>query len=151
MMPADFRQTDEFDCGAAVVYTAALSFGIAIEDYESVLNKISTKRKGAPPFKLIKYLKKLNFKVKTKQGITIDRLRSYLDSNSLVIAPIKAFLPHNDDGHWVLIYKVTPASICFHDPWCGKRCYPIDKFYSLWYDTDCEGKFYRNYGIIISV
>ena len=146
----EFLQWYNYDCGAAVIYAAALSFGVDPGDYEDVVKAICHPKIGTPPHKLRKYLRKLKLKVRTKHRLTIEQLDEiFKSSDVLILAPIKAFAPVSNDGHWVIIYKVNHASIHFFCPWKGKIAWPIDKFLDRWYDVDADGKYYKQYGLII--
>lgn len=140
----DFLQRQDFDCGVAIAYIAALINGIKIT-YEEVYEKTNcSERHGVRPENLESFLDEINLKIEVVEPIDFRDMKRLLRKHFLIACPVKI-----ECGHWILLYKIIKNEVCYHDPASGRKKMPLDELEKLWYDDDSTGTMYSKYAIVI--
>ncbi len=150
------RQTYSYDCGAKVLQSVLVYYGIEVrEDY--IIKSAGTSKDGTPINGIIKVAKKHGLKTDSRQ-MTIKDVKEYLKKNIPVILVLQAWTKkkkidwENDwvDGHYVVAIGYTKDKIIFEDPSSFVRTYlKYEELLKRWHDIDQDGKIYFHHAIAV--
>jgi predicted double-glycine peptidase len=118
------RQVYSYSCGASALQVLTMFYGYDMREGQ-IIEKIGTTEEGTERENMIKFLKKLGFKVEERQKYTIDNLKNFINKNMPVIIPLQAWVGDDfkpgwekgwDNGHYVVVMGYTDDHIIFSDP-----------------------------------
>lgn len=153
----ELAQEDSFSCGPAVLKAILYYYGIGPASIETIENETHTSQEdGTSPNDLSLAAAKYGLKVEIKEKMTINQLKSAINSNRPVVCAIQAYGDNKSYkdykfGHYVIAIDYDDKNIYFQDPNLhDERGYlPVDEFLDRWHDKDKNGKVYSQLGIII--
>ncbi|MDB5266736.1 MAG: hypothetical protein JWN89_551 [Parcubacteria group bacterium] len=134
------RQSASF-CGPASLVSLVQYYGKNMTEPELGRLCGTTTENGTEPEALAKGLKKLGFKVKTKDKGTWNELKTLVDSDTPVLVNWWSDYGAPADGHYSVVYKMTGRTLWMMDPELGGfRRMTKAKFMRQWYDFYINGK-----------
>lgn len=152
----DYRQSEDYDCGAAAVHAVANYFGVGrgrVEvDYIRELG--TTETNGTQPRPIIDWLQREGLVTASKPGMTIEDLDRYCASGRPVICSIQwpqAASPARQyvAGHYVVVIGVGMGKVIYQDPLAGRQVIDAESFDAHWHDVEPGGVVYDHYGIAV--
>ena len=152
----ELRQSFDWDCGASVIQSVLVYYGIDIPE-EALIKLAGTTKCGTPITKIKATFKKygLNFKA---GKMTVDDIKKYLDKKIPVILLVQAwsgkkkinYVQDWADGHYAVAIGYDSKKIYFEDPWTVKRTFlTFEDLEKRWHDIDAEGKKHINWGLAV--
>ncbi|MEX2010386.1 MAG: cysteine peptidase family C39 domain-containing protein [Parcubacteria group bacterium] len=134
------RQSESF-CGPASLVSLLDYYGVRISEKELGRLCGTTISKGTEPEDLIRVLKKLGFKVFSKEQGTWSEIREIVSRGTPVLVNWWSDYELPSDGHYSLVYRMTDKSIYLMDPELGGyRRMQRAKFMRQWYDFYANGR-----------
>lgn len=139
----DVRQARNHDCSAACAKAVEEHYGI-VRPLAYYVNAMSVERaSGCDPRTIERFFRKAGYPVLAGE-LNLDYAGHFTRRHKPIICPITS----GSDGHYVVIYHVTPRWVHLQDPWDGQRKMRADDFVSVWVDSD-EDSTYRQWGIVV--
>jgi len=140
------RQTFDFDCGAKALQIVMAYYGIDVREDE-LLGELKCDAGGVPVQNMISVAEKRGFNVVAKCGVSLERVKQYVDENHPVIVLAQAWAERymtledwkedNDDGHYVIVIGHHGYVIVFEDPASFRRTWMTEEeFVVRWHDVD---------------
>lgn len=126
-------QRDEYSCGARCSYMITQHFGLR-QSYAKVKKGVKTTTDGTYDTNICKYFRKLGFKVRNKEPLTLWDLRRELAAGSVAIATVDN-LDHYMVVHGVHVrenrvtHVLTADPSVLRGPW---RRVSVDVFLARW-------------------
>ena len=153
-------QSANYTCGEACLKSILQYYDIFYWEDQLVKDLGTDVKLGADYKQIAEFAKKLGFKVKCNQGMTLKQLKAELKKGNPVIVDMQAWSDTPDDyennwldSHYAVAIGYDNERIFFMDPLVLNYTYlPNDEFLIRWHDTDT----YRNnipinnLGIVIS-
>ncbi len=151
------RQGDDYDCGAAIFRAVCEHFEVGPEKQADFIKACKTTESGGTrPADMIRCAGRFGLNAKSKSGMSIEDLKSFLDMGRPIICPIQAYGDDDDyhedgSGHYLGAVGYDEKHIYFEDPSMkGTRGFlPYKEFEKRWHDKDADGAVYEKYGIVI--
>jgi len=150
------RQTYDYDCGATVLESILVYYGIDVRE-DILMKNAGTTKDGTPIPGILKTVKKYGLKYVSKQ-MDLEEIKGYLDKKIPIILLIQAWTKKKMidwkkdwmDGHYAVAVGYDRNKIYFEDPSSFKLAYLTYKELEMrWHDVDIKGKKYFNHGIAI--
>jgi len=140
------RQTFDFDCGAKALQIVMAYYGIDVREDE-LIGELKCDASGVPVQNMISVAEKRGFNVVAKCGVSLERVKQYVDENHPVIVLAQAWAERymtledwkedNDDGHYVIVIGHHSYVIVFEDPASFRRTWMTEEeFVVRWHDVD---------------
>ena len=140
------RQTFDFDCGAKALQIVMVYYGIDVREDE-LIGELKGDASGVPVQNMISVAEKRGFNVVAKCGVSLERVKQYVDENLPVIVLAQAWAERymtledwkedNDDGHYVIVIGHHGYVIVFEDPASFRRTWMTEEeFVVRWHDVD---------------
>ncbi|MDZ4835133.1 MAG: C39 family peptidase [Candidatus Melainabacteria bacterium] len=151
------RQSTDYTCGVAAVQSVLMYYGD--EFMEGVLSKdLKANPKVGTAYKeIVRLVKSKGYKVEVLQNMTIESLKSLIDSGKPVICLIQAWPEKKvnyatdwEDGHYVVAIGYDRQNVFFMDPsTLGNYTFiPTKEFLTRWHDTDSKVKL-EHFGMVV--
>ena len=140
------RQTFDFDCGAKALQIVMAYYGIDVREDE-LIGELKCDAGGVPVQNMMSVAEKRGFNVVAKCGVSLERVKQYVDENHPVIVLAQAWPERymtledwkedNDDGHYVIVIGHHGYVIVFEDPASFRRTWMTEEeFVVRWHDVD---------------
>lgn len=154
------HQTHNYDCGAAALRAVAHYYGAGPDDEGDFIKICNTSKKhGTDPTDIEAAAKKIGLRVRRIEGMSVDRLKGFLDDGKPVICAIQAYGEDEEDydelksGHYVVAIGYDEKYIFFEDPSVKSKPsrghIPVDEFVERWVDVDRKKRVYDQLGIVV--
>jgi len=128
-------------CGPASLSSLLDFYGVKMSERELASLCGSSKAYGTEPEDMLRVLKNLGFKAKAKPNGTWAELKKLVSEGTPVLVNWWSDFSSPADGHYSLVYNVTPETIYLMDPEIGGyRHMGKERFMSQWYDYYLTGK-----------
>ncbi|MEK6816761.1 MAG: cysteine peptidase family C39 domain-containing protein [Nanoarchaeota archaeon] len=148
----EFRQTSNYDCGAAAMEAVLMYYGYDVPE-KKIMKIAETNRHGTRVNGLLKVAKKFGLKY-TVGTLDIEDLKKNIDNGKPTILALQAWLKkdvndwskHWADGHYVVAIGYDTNKIYFEDPSATIRTYlTFRELEERWHDLDAKTnkKFYH--------
>ncbi len=158
----DSRQYEDFSCGAVALQSILGYYGKGLEEEWTLIKELKIDpRVGTNPNQLERFAKKLGYKIKIIQPMSLKELKNLLKQKKPVIMMIQAWKDFKKmtksyakdwaDGHWVVAIGYDKTGIYFEDPeLTAIRGYiPYKELEQRWHDIDAHNRHIHNYGMAI--
>lgn len=155
----DTRQTTDYSCGASALQAVLMYYGEERDEYELMEMLKTDPKEGTNPKDIVRVAKKLGYRARLEQGLTLERLEQSVKAKTPVIVAMQAWRDGEDlnrpwsevwdSGHYVVVVGIDDKNIYFEDPsLLGSKGYlPRKEFEERWHDVD--DKKYVHSGIFI--
>jgi ABC-type bacteriocin/lantibiotic exporter with double-glycine peptidase domain len=153
----ELRQAYDYDCGASVLQSILFYYGEEYRESDIIEDLKVDPDIGAEPADIIRVARKYGLRPLEKENISIDELKSFVDSGVPVMIMVQAWpdtpVDWNEEwdwAHWVAVIGYDDKRIYFEDPASSKRTYlTYDELDARWHAyIDQENKSWH-YGIIM--
>lgn len=150
----DLRQTFEYDCGASVLQSILVYFGIELRE-EIIINEAKTTETGTSVENIEHVLYSHGLELDSR-SMDISDIKKYLDKDVPVILLLQAWSEDDEDykkdwkdGHYVVALGYDEDKLYFEDPYTFKRAWlSFNEINDRWHDV-VNGKKYFNHGIAV--
>lgn len=107
-------------------------------------DKLNTSEKlGTQPEDMVKYLKRLGFKVRVREEADWQHLKKALDNNKQVLVDWWTDIgdPGEDLGHYSVVTRISNKTLTIYDPDINKkRVLGKNTFLERWHDVRADGR-----------
>ena len=140
------RQAFDFDCGAKSLQIVMAYFGLDVSEGE-LLEELKCSSEGCSIKNMIRFARMKGFRVIARCGVTLNRVKYYLDKRIPVIVLLQAWaeIPMTleqwendfDDGHYVIVVGYNDSIVVFEDPASFRKTWLTEEeFLIRWHDAD---------------
>src|SRR3989344_1393707 len=150
------RQSYDFDCGAQVLQSILLFYGMEVREDQILKKAKINKVCGTLAEEMQKFLQ--NYGLKTKAGsLKKEQVQRHIDKGHPAILAIQAWSKQEKDwkkdwkdGHYVVAIGYDKQRFYFEDPSTVLKTFlNYKELEERWHDRDCYGRKYQNYGILV--
>lgn len=107
-------------------------------------DKLNTSEKlGTQPEDMVKYLKRLGFKVRVREEATWQNLKKAMDSGKMILVDWWTDIgdPGEDLGHYSVVTRISSKTLTIYDPDINKkRVLGKNTFLERWHDVRADGR-----------
>lgn len=107
-------------------------------------DKLNTSEKlGTQPEDMVKYLKRLGFKVRVREEATWQNLKKALENDKMVLVDWWTDIgdPGEDLGHYSVVTRISSKTLTIYDPDINKkRVLGKNTFLERWHDVRADGR-----------
>lgn len=140
------RQTFDFDCGTKALQIVMAYYGVDVREDE-LIKELGCDTEGTPVKNMISVAKQEGFQVVAEGGVSLEKIRKYVDEKHPVIVLVQAWAQRymtledwkkdNDDGHFVIIIWYLNDIFVFEDPASFRRTWMTEEeLLARWHDVD---------------
>jgi predicted double-glycine peptidase len=144
------RQTFDFDCGATALQMVMEYYGVEIRQ-DKLMKELGTDTSGTSVDSMISVAEKNGFKVYSATGVSMERVKGFVDEGQPVIVLVQAWAERymtledwkadDDDGHYAIVIGHNGDIIIFEDPSSTRRTWLTEgEFLARWHDVDSRTK-----------
>ncbi len=121
----------------------------------TLADKLNTSEKlGTQPEDMVKYLKRLGFKVRVREEATWQNLKKAMDDDKMVLVDWWTDIgdPGEDLGHYSVVTRISNKTLTIYDPDINKkRVLGKNTFLERWHDVRADGRKMLNWMAEIKV
>lgn len=151
----DFRQKDNYDCGAAATHSVAAYWGVGAQTEDELIQALGTNPQNGTSAEAIEnYLTQCGLMVEAREGMTLEDLAEATSQDCPVICAIQEYgtdeqEAHDKSGHWVVVTGIDQdGTLTIQDPSAGKLNMTGEEFADNWHDQDQDGTELVRFGIV---
>ena len=146
------RQTFDYDCGAKAAQTVLAYYGVDMREDQVMKIGKTTKTDGTSLEGMRAIFKHAGLSC-TISRLTIDKLRTWIDTGVPVILPLQAWTKKKviqwekewNEGHYAVAIGYDKTHFYFEDPASLSRTYlTVTNLQKRWHDKGSNGKIYQN-------
>lgn len=155
----DFRQTTDYDCGAAASHSVAAFHETGPKDPAEWITLLGTNpTDGTKVIDIIRVLNSLGLTTTTGNGMTVEDLAGFFAAGQPTICPVQMYgatleydaeEAENTTGHYVVVIGAALGHVFFQDPSSGRGMMTAEDFLKVWHDEDTNGEKYSQFGIAV--
>lgn len=141
------RQSTSYTCGVASMQSVLFYYGDEWREDKLAQNLKTTSENGTNYKNMLSFAKSLGYETSTKNEITLEELKKFIDQKRPVIVPIQAWSDKPadyksdwEDGHYVVVAGYDKENFYFMDPsTLGHYTYiSAEEFDTRWHDMDSD-------------
>jgi HK97 family phage portal protein len=151
----DYRQSGNYDCGAAATHAVCAYFGVGERTEEDFIEALDTTPEGGTePRHILTYLEQVGLSALPRDGMSLQDVAESVDHGCPVIVCFQDYgtpeeEARDESGHYVVVIGIDDQRVYLQDPSAGRVEMPLEQFESNWHDEDDQGNKYVCYGISV--